>query len=106
MPYDANKEEEVGAVGEELGESEEQEEGEAQALDAASKQGNSSNNERGGNGGRARRDEFPSLKFQTYKEATDKHYLHLSDNDMVGRSGNQDFKCTLPDSKSFYNQRN
>lgn len=99
MPYDASKEEEVGAVCEELGTSEEQEGGEAQAPDAASKQGNSSNNERGGNGGRARRDEFPPLKFQTYKEVADKYYLHLSDNNMVGRSRNQDFKRTMPDSK-------
>lgn len=92
----------MGAVGEELGASEEQEGGEAQAPDAASKQGDSSNNESGGNGGRARRDEFPPLKFQTYREAADKYYLHLSDNNMVGISRNQG--CWT--ASSFYNQRN
>lgn len=85
MPHHTNKEE-VGAgeeEEEEVGEGAavEQEGGETEARDAGE---NGSNNENGGDGGRARKDQLLPLQFQTYKEAVKKYYVHLTDNSMVG----------------------
>lgn len=84
----------MGGVEEEGGAVEEQKGGETEAPDAASEGGNGNSNENGRDGGRARKDKFPPLRFQTYKEAAKKYYLHHTDNNMVGRSRNQDAKCT------------
>lgn len=69
------EEEEGGAV-------EEQEGGETEASDAPPEGGNG--NQTGSHGGRTRKDPFRPLRFQTYKEAASKYYLHHTDNNMVG----------------------
>lgn len=84
VPYDTTKGEETGGglvEEEEGGDVEEQEGGETEAPDAAPEGGNS--NQTGSHGGRARNDPF-RLRFQTYKEAASKYYLHHTDNNMVG----------------------
>lgn len=74
MPYDdATEEDTVGEAGEQS----------AAAPVAAPKEleggeSRAAGRERGG------KEPFPAWKFQTYKEAASKYYLHLSDNNMVG----------------------
>lgn len=84
VPYDTTKEEETGGgvMEEEGGDVEEQEGGETEAPEAAPEGGNS--DQTGSHGGRARNDPFRPLRFQTYKEAASKYYLHHTDNNMVG----------------------
>lgn len=99
MPYDTSEEEnqETGGVEEEEEDAtEEQEGGETEGPDAASEGGNENDNENGKDGGRGRKDKNPPLRFQTYNEAVKKYFLHLSDNDMVGRFKNQVTKCFTP----------
>lgn len=50
--------------------------GETEGPDAAS--------ENVGDGGKGRKAKNPPLRFQKYKEAAKKYYLHHTDNDMVG----------------------
>lgn len=91
VPYDTTEEEETGGVEEEEGGAVEEQEGEeTEAPDAASEGGNGNNNENGRDGGRAKTDKSPPLRFRTYKEAVKKYYLHHTDNNMVGRFRNQD----------------
>lgn len=94
MPFDNGiKEDATGEVREELAAAgraadesgtptaapEEPEGGETQAADR----------ERGG------KEPFPPRKFQTYKEAASKYYLHLSDNNMVGGANTVETLQTL-----------
>ncbi|XP_051265270.1 general transcription factor 3C polypeptide 2 [Dicentrarchus labrax] len=80
VPYDSTTEEiqEMGGGEEKEGDAvKEQEEGETEGLDAESEEGNENEN-----GRRGKKDKSPPLRFQTYKEAVKKYYLHHTDNDM------------------------
>nr|XP_046228665.1 general transcription factor 3C polypeptide 2 isoform X2 [Scatophagus argus] len=99
VPYDTNKEEDQQQGG--VQEEQEEEEGEAVeeqggggggetgGLDAGAEGGNENNNENRRHGGCGRRDENPPLRFQLYKEAVRKYYLHLTDNNMVTFAGSE-----------------
>lgn len=83
MPYDnANEEDAMGKVSGEL----------AAPRSAGEESGTPETAPEELEGGEARvsdkqrsvKELFPPWKFQTYKEAASKYYLHLSDNNMVG----------------------
>lgn len=88
VPYDTTEEDnqETGRVEEEGNAVEAQEGGATEESCAQSETGNENDNEKeteeGGGGGRSA--ESPTLRFETYKEAVKRRYLHHTDYDMVG----------------------
>lgn len=86
MPHDAAKEknQEMGGV-EEEGDAVEEQGGDSEGPDAGSEGGNENDKENRGDGGRRGKDKCPPLRFQKYKEAAKKYYLHHTDGNMVGR---------------------
>lgn len=89
MPYGTTEKDnqETGRVEEEGDAAEAQEGGAMEESGAQSDRGNENDHEQereGGGGGGGSKDESPSLRFETYKEAVKKYYLHHTDYDMVG----------------------
>lgn len=87
VPYDTTEEDnqETGRVEEEGNAVEAQEGGATEESCAQSDRGNENDNENEREeGGRGRQSESPTLRFETYKEAVKKCYLHHTDYDMVG----------------------
>ncbi|KAM9339283.1 general transcription factor 3C polypeptide 2 [Symphorus nematophorus] len=100
VPYETTEEknQEMGGGGGGGGEEEEKDAaeeqgeergGETEGPDGGSEVRNENNNENGRAGGRRRKNRNPPLKFQTYKEAVKKYYLHHTDNDMGTFKGSE-----------------
>lgn len=79
VPYETpeGENQEIEGVEEEREAAEEQDGEEMEGADA--EEGNENNNEN------VRKDKSPPLRFQTYKQAVKKYFLHHTDSDMVGR---------------------
>lgn len=87
VPYDnATKEDATGKDGEEsaVAGTAGEESGTPAAAAAAVPEEQEGGETRAPDRERSGKELFPPWKFQTYKEAASKYYLHLSDNNMVG----------------------
>ncbi|XP_045917285.1 general transcription factor 3C polypeptide 2-like [Micropterus dolomieu] len=84
VPHDAAKEknQEMGGV-EEEGDAVEEQGGDSEGPDAGSEGGNENDKENRGDGGRHGKDKCPPLRFQKYKDAAKKYYLHHTDGNML-----------------------
>ncbi|XP_042359170.1 general transcription factor 3C polypeptide 2 [Plectropomus leopardus] len=87
VPHDRKENQEIGEEQEEGDAAEEQKGGETEGPDVGSEEGNENSN---GNGrDRGRKDQFPPLRFQKYKEAVKKYFLHHTDSNMRTFAGGE-----------------